>query len=787
MTNKVLGASTTNGFLGVSPDWANISCPNGRTLQSILTNGTVQYWKVEATQQTGGELLADGNYANPVSVAGNSLDNANAIRAILVSQGLSGEYGYFADGFTLNDPLDVGIDASFQFWKYVGAETLPYAVPQGTDPSAGDWELVKFNLERSFENIYDAISTESLSVLEICNTGLTRWIVSNDGEIAIDNGLFLKAVGGIVYMSDFILDDELSLDYRQQILKAYEAVPQGGKLIYPDYEKTVEIDIPAGQPERPRGIAVTKPMEVVGSDKFITKVKNFCSAWVNYTEVISVYQIESSGVDFHGVAIDANADNHYETDGSGFKYWETGPLSKRPPSGVTIYNPIGGDILEGSVVHDCKIYRPLLGVAINGSIQDANDVDFIDEKVDLLNGKGIVKDCHAYKNKIIRSRGNATQIAGGAIGCTTHNNEVVNPYYHGGRIYFAAINCHIHDNQIKHDNRALSLLYNSTDLGYYRTDNVADPQYYIRRSGVKIGSSFSDTVNNGGNIRNCSAYDNKIYYADNGLNGIVESGDSQYAALHMENVAKSVNMYENDVYNHPTYTSVILNLGSSIPDDVGQYNNRFHNINLLAVIQSDNAKYLGNVATSKNTTASTLANLNGSNIIAKDNTVDVSAYNAQNIFNLTSGSSCYCEGNTGVNIKSSLSKENASDLALGSNAGKNLLTPTTNWTNTSGTIYDNNLGYEVSGAKVTISGTVNSASGSSSQVSTLPQSYLRPTLPQIIQAVVVNAGVDSVNGDIFFGRVSSTGLVTIDKRGLIDIGDLSFSVSYESPNFSVQI
>lgn len=179
MTNKILGASTVSGFLGESPDWVNISCPNGRTLQSVLTNGTVQYWRVEQAQKTGGELLADGNYANPVSVAGNSLDNANAIKAILVGQGLSGEYGYFADGFTLNDPLDVGIDASYQFWKYVGAEALPYAVPQSTDPSAGDWELVRLNdhnrdINRDAIGAHDNIYTRTFSnISNLVSAGVT--------------------------------------------------------------------------------------------------------------------------------------------------------------------------------------------------------------------------------------------------------------------------------------------------------------------------------------------------------------------------------------------------------------------------------------------------------------------------------------------------------------------------------------------------------------------------------------------------------------------------------------
>lgn len=196
MANKILGASSLSGYLGDAPDWVNISCPNGRTLQSVLTNGTIQYYRVEATQKTGGQLLADGNYANPVSIAGNSLDNANVIKAILVSEGYSGEYGYFADGFTLNDLLDVGIDASFQLWKYIGAETIPYNVPPLTDPNAGDWELVLFknysadfeildlNYDQPFRKASDYVVT--VAVLGILHTGQSLAEGGTDGAVISD-------------------------------------------------------------------------------------------------------------------------------------------------------------------------------------------------------------------------------------------------------------------------------------------------------------------------------------------------------------------------------------------------------------------------------------------------------------------------------------------------------------------------------------------------------------------------------------------------------------------------
>lgn len=145
MITEVLGGGPIDGQLGDNPDWGSISCPSGRTLQSTLPNGSTQFWYVSDTQEVGGQLLASENFANPRSVSGNSLDNSNVIQAMLVANGYSGAYGYFHQGFTVSNSLDLGVDNNYKFWKYVGAETLPYAVSQDTDPSAGDWELVKFN------------------------------------------------------------------------------------------------------------------------------------------------------------------------------------------------------------------------------------------------------------------------------------------------------------------------------------------------------------------------------------------------------------------------------------------------------------------------------------------------------------------------------------------------------------------------------------------------------------------------------------------------------------------
>lgn len=161
MNTKVLGGGGVDGQLGENPDWINIEASLNRQLWSIDEFGKLAGWLVESTQEVGGKLLSNGLYANPKGIVSDAnvdndqiVSNTNVIKSILVSEGLSGDYGYFADGFTINDPLDVGIDANYQFWQYVGAETLPYDVPPLTNPSSGDWELVKFNI-KPFDTVSD--------------------------------------------------------------------------------------------------------------------------------------------------------------------------------------------------------------------------------------------------------------------------------------------------------------------------------------------------------------------------------------------------------------------------------------------------------------------------------------------------------------------------------------------------------------------------------------------------------------------------------------------------------
>jgi lysophospholipase L1-like esterase len=67
------------------------------------------------------------------------------LRANLIAQGYSGDYGFFADGFNYVNIGDVGIDTNDNTWIYVGVGAPAKTVTAGTVPSvSAGYSLVKF-------------------------------------------------------------------------------------------------------------------------------------------------------------------------------------------------------------------------------------------------------------------------------------------------------------------------------------------------------------------------------------------------------------------------------------------------------------------------------------------------------------------------------------------------------------------------------------------------------------------------------------------------------------------
>lgn len=120
----------------------------------ILQSGqSVQYYvdNLDATEVSS----TQGNVQEDIDSLGNLVDQSSeAIKAILVAQGLSGEYGFFVDGFTYVSEGDVGIDSTGKIWIYVGAGAPNRVVAAGTVPSvATGYEQVTFNAAENIKMV----------------------------------------------------------------------------------------------------------------------------------------------------------------------------------------------------------------------------------------------------------------------------------------------------------------------------------------------------------------------------------------------------------------------------------------------------------------------------------------------------------------------------------------------------------------------------------------------------------------------------------------------------------
>lgn len=117
-----------------------------------------------------------------------SQQSHEAIKSNLIAQGLSGDFGFFDEGFTYNSANDIGIDSNGESYLYIGG-SFPFVVPPGTTPSGPDYK--KFNLNNSYQKT-GTIDNFGLSTEDLNNsTKLNNMLQSqryahfnmNDGDI----------------------------------------------------------------------------------------------------------------------------------------------------------------------------------------------------------------------------------------------------------------------------------------------------------------------------------------------------------------------------------------------------------------------------------------------------------------------------------------------------------------------------------------------------------------------------------------------------------------------------
>lgn len=125
------------------------------------------------------QASADAAAQSAIDAALSGADNEELIKAILVAQGLSGSYGFFADGFSYANEGDVGISTDNKIYKYVGVGAPAKEVAAGTNPSGdADYEIVVFN---SAGGISDSSGT---NIQDYIDENLTPFRSASDMENA---------------------------------------------------------------------------------------------------------------------------------------------------------------------------------------------------------------------------------------------------------------------------------------------------------------------------------------------------------------------------------------------------------------------------------------------------------------------------------------------------------------------------------------------------------------------------------------------------------------------------
>ena len=668
---------------------------------------------------------------------------------------------------------------------------------------------------------------------------LISFVLIDDSEIHLDRyGL----IDGMV-------------DAHLLIQSAIDQATDGSVILLPDKDMEVGIDIPSGQSDRPAGIIVNKPLTLQGTTRCKIKVKGFCSAWASYTQVMSAVMVNNSDVIIDGLYIDGNNDNHYELDGA-VKWWETGPLLKRPPSAITVHITSTDSNIDNVVIKNCLTDNSLSAYSVvGGGIATPTDESDFYDRTKIL---GCISDVTIRNNKSIRCRGNDILYSGGCYDVRAYDNVSINSMYHAGRMYQGAIDCHMYNNKAYNDYDYLATLYTPTLNGYWRTDDASDPAYPIVRTGWKMGSLFVNLNDNGGNVRGCTMHDNIIAYKPD-TNPAILATTTDTASLFMENLTWDCSFYDNRVYNSPNFCLIVVHLTGGTPKNISVSNNEFFESKQIGTIQSDGVYITDNKFFDFIKTSTYGLRIHGSNCVALRNEfyLNDTSQGTVNSINWTLGNGLFADGNIGRNVRSKVTGDtsltgahdgsaNASVLtdsgeswvvnsltgriirnttdgseaeiisntattitatlaggtdndwdvsdaytvlaiSLGSNALGEEQLLLNSWVTSSGTNYDSSpIIHADAQSNINLSGTINGDSSTNDKIIDFFSVKLRPRTNIAFTAVVVVAGGATAIGEVFVGRVNTSGDVFIDRNGKTAIGDLSFNVSYPGLNFTVE-
>lgn len=372
----------------------------------------------------------------------------------------------------------------------------------------------------------------------------------------VSTGRWKRPTGNAVFLEWFgIVGDGVTLE-DAKVRAAVAATPDGGTLVMPTRPITILMDIPSGQSTRwQSAVNFDKAITVIGDHACQFKLKDFTSAWTSYVGVtaLTAFRVSVSDVIVRGLNIDANADHHYELDGGGFKFWETGPLNKRPPNAISVCVEDGAAMASDVVIEDCEIHRPLAGCYASGNLTIApgtsmDDPNFFDGSL----VTDVLQRITFRDNKVFNARGNDYVFIAGVRDSHGYGNTSVDSMYHQCRIYAGAVGCTFNNNYAYLSYARIASRWNETDLGYWRTNNPASPNYLIQRCGYNIGSSSVNTAANGGNIARCAMEGNEIVFASNSdLAGIADVTQLTMTSFFAWNVTNGIKIRNNRSFNSP--------------------------------------------------------------------------------------------------------------------------------------------------------------------------------------------------------------------------------------------
>ena len=605
--------------------------------------------------------------------------------------------------------------------------------------------------------------------------------VKNSGTgifVRIPTGYFNVEQWGV--RGDGVSEEDIALN------AIIQNIPEGATLNMINRTCTILVDAKVGSfAEPPAAWKINRKVTILGAVGCTVKMKDFCTAWLNYTTVIDTVQITATDAKVLHLRVDANADNHYQIAADGFKWWEAAPaplVAKRPPHGIIVRCFSGQPNTKNVEVAYNFVTRPLTGVGAIGSGVGNDSQDFYDKNLTI----GCVENAKIYGNSMFRCRGNDVLFIAGVINSIAYNNTSKNSYYHTSRMYSGVVGCSMWKNNAVYNYKALEALYNPTDNGYYRTTDTTHEQYKIQRSGVRIGSGYSDlVVGAGGNIRDSFITDCTLTYVG-GLSPIINEDSTQGASTSLLNVATNCEIFGVKSYDTPFYAAVILNTptGSfSPPAECKIHANEFYRSRRTVVLQSDNPFFYENrLVDCHNDPATTVSVIRArqANPCVVGNTIEYSTKQSDGraIVEFETATKGVIDGNTVKNIRPKVTIAAANAEIFGSNASGKKIPLVAAYTQVSATNVN-----QIANNTLNISGSVSATSA----VTTLAalEIKFRPIQDEYFDFVVVTAGTETIVGERFLGKLNIFGSLQITLNGKANIGTVAFNRNYQSSFFQL--